>query len=283
MKTSKKEKRTIEHIREHYEIEKALASKLRNSNKVDRLKLYSSLYDELYRMVPNHPQVMRKYDYKASSKAVELQMKLLHQFLNPEINFLEIGSGSCMLSLEVAKYVKKVNAIDVSEEISKDLPPTENFEFILSDGCNIPITENSIDLAYSYQLIEHLHPDDAYEQMQNIYRVLAYNGSYICITTNRLSGPHDISKYFDNTATGFHIKEYTTYELYDLFQQCGFSKIFFYIGIKNLYFKFPIFSIKICENFIESLNTSLSKKMINMHPFKKILDTIIIVGIKTAK
>ena len=52
--------RTKENIREHYDVEKELAHKLRNATKEERGKLYSSLYDELYRRVPHHPQLRKK-------------------------------------------------------------------------------------------------------------------------------------------------------------------------------------------------------------------------------
>ena len=71
--------------------------------------------------------------------------------------------------------------------------------------------------------MEHLHPDDAVDQLKNIYNALVNGGKYICITPNRLTGPHDISKYFDNVATGFHLKEYTVTELSGLFREVGFS------------------------------------------------------------
>jgi len=40
-----------------------------------------------------------------------------------------------------------------------------------------------------------------------------------------LSGPHDISAYFDDGATGFHLKEYSNEELYRLFLKTGFKNI----------------------------------------------------------
>jgi predicted SAM-dependent methyltransferase len=51
--------------------------------------------------------------------------------------------------------------------------------------------------------MEHLHPDDAFEQLKQIYTALTPGGLYICTTPNRLTGPHDVSKYFDETAAGF--------------------------------------------------------------------------------
>ncbi len=50
------EPRSPEQIREHYEIEKELANRLRKASKPERRALYSALYDELYRRVPLHPQ-----------------------------------------------------------------------------------------------------------------------------------------------------------------------------------------------------------------------------------
>jgi hypothetical protein len=52
--------RTAEQIREHYEIEKQLASRLRMAGKAERRTLYAALYDELYRRVPHHPQLTKK-------------------------------------------------------------------------------------------------------------------------------------------------------------------------------------------------------------------------------
>ena len=81
----------------------------------------------------------------------------------------------------------------------------------------------TIDMAYSNQLVEHLHPDDIFDQTKNILNILKNKGRYVCITPNKLSGPHDISKYFDDVATGFHLKEYTTRELIRLQKKSDFQ------------------------------------------------------------
>ena len=72
--------------------------------------------------------------------------------------------------------------------------------------------------------MEHLHPEDAFEQLRNIIRALAPGGRYVCITPNRLNGPHDVSSHLDREATGFHIKVYTVTELARLFRAAGFAK-----------------------------------------------------------
>ncbi len=187
-----------------------------------------------------------------------------------------MGSGDCNLSFEVAKRVKKVYGVDVSQEIAKHLEYPANFELIISDGCSIPVPANTVTTAYSNQLIEHLHPDDAFEQMRNIYDSLVPGGVYICITPNRLSGPHDISKYFDEVATGFHLKEYTYTELHDLFRLIGFTRVNTYVGGKGFYLKLPLFLVKLHEKVFTAIPSSLRKKLAGTMLFKALLGAIVV-------
>jgi SAM-dependent methyltransferase len=270
-KPMKGESRTIEQIREHYEIEKALASKLKQASKEERRHLYSSLYNEMFQQVPLHPQLTRK----ASSQETELyiagQMSFIKPFLRSSATFLEIGPGDCSLSFEVAKFVKQIYAIDVSDEITRSLTLPSNFQLILSDGSDISVASSSIDIAYSNQLMEHLHAEDAFEQLQNIYQALTPGGIYICITPNRLNGPHDVSGYFDEMATGFHLKEYTTSELGSLFQKTGFSQVRAHIGARGKYMSLPIFPISWCEAWLSVLPKSLRRKIARNLPFNILL------------
>jgi hypothetical protein len=40
-----------------------------------------------------------------------------------------------------------------------------------------------------------------------------------------LTGPHDISKYFDTCATGFHLREYSATQLAGLMRAAGFERV----------------------------------------------------------
>src|SRR5207247_2103111 len=128
--------------------------------------LYSSAYDELFRRVPHHPQVLRKLDAHAQAQRVSSQINLLREFLTPETVFMEVGAGDCSLSISVAALVKKVYAVEVSEEIISVSRRPENVSIVVADGCGIPVPKQSITLAYSNQLIEHLHPDDVLEHLK---------------------------------------------------------------------------------------------------------------------
>jgi len=244
-------RRSFEQLREHYEIEKKLSDVLRKAPRSERRYLYRTLYDELYKQVKHHPQVTRQSSPEETCHEVSIQLNLLKNFLNRNIVFAEVGPGDCALSFEVAKFVKKVYAIDVSDEITKSMKSLSNFQLMLSDGCSIPLPESSVDIVYSYQLMEHLHPEDAVNQLKDIYNILKQNGVYLCVTPNGLAGPHDISKYFDDVATGFHLKEYTVKELRHLFAEAGFRKISVYVGARGHYLAIPAFPAILFEGLIQ--------------------------------
>jgi len=267
----KPQRQTTEQICEQYHVEKELASRLRGANREERGKLYSTLYDELYERVPHHPQVKMKADPKARRRKVAAQMRCLSKFLSPEYSFLELGPGDCQLSFEVAKYVEKVYAIDVSERITKNLKQPGNFQLILSGGQSVNVPPRSVNVAYSNAFIEHLHPDDTLEVLQGIYNALIPGGIYICFTPHRFAGPCDVSRYFDNVATGLHLKEYTNTELYRILKSVGFSKVQSYPRIKGICVKFPIYVAIMVEYLINPLPHPVRRRIVMTPLLRNIL------------
>jgi SAM-dependent methyltransferase len=179
-RTAQARARSIEQLKEHYEIEAELADRLRHSTRESRALLYSAVYDELFRRVPAHPALTRVTQPEVLAEVVEEKLRLLSRFLRRDSVFLEVGAGDCRLSLAVADKVRQVYALDVSAEVVRGVRFKRNASFILSKGTDIPLPENSVDVAYSYQVMEHIHPDDALEQLGNIHRVLAPGGLYVC-------------------------------------------------------------------------------------------------------
>jgi len=249
--------RTPAQLRQHYEVERELADRLRTATREQRRTLYGAVYDELFRRVPDHPQLTLKASPELNSLGVTHQLRLLRPYLRPEIAFLEVGPGDCALSLAVAKRVRQVYGLDVSQEITNRIALPPNFKLILSDGTSVPLPPNSVDVAYSSQLMEHLHPDDALEQLEGIWRAIRPGGVYICITPNRINGPHDISQHFDPVPTGFHLKEYTVADLTQLFKQVGFSKVQTLVGMKGSFIPVPVPPVAYAERLLETLPASL--------------------------
>jgi len=270
------ERRSAEQLRQHYHAERQLATRLLNSRHDERARLYPALYDELFQRVPLHPQLTRTGDPELIGRLVVQKLGLVSSFLQPNTVFLELGAGDCRLSLAVAGRVKKVYALDVSSEITKGLVAPQNFELILSNGTDVPLPPHSVTVAYSYQLMEHIHPDDALQQLRNLYEALAPGGLYICITPNRLSGPHDISRYFDRVASGFHLKEYTLAELGDLFREVGFRKVNVYAGARGLFAALPLFPIGFLEKAIGFLPWRLQRPVADAPVLRNLLMAAVI-------
>lgn len=263
--------RTPDRIRWHYEVERELADRLRHAPAGARRSLYPQVYEEMYQRVPDHPQLLRKKSAEETRLSVELQMRFLAGFLRPGITFLEIGAGDCELAIEVARVARKVYAVDVSESVTARANKPDNVEIVLSDGLSVPIPPGSADLAFSNQLMEHLHPDDAFEQLRNIARALAPGGLYICITPNRLTGPHDVSRHYDREATGFHMKEYTNRELARVFRAAGFASATPWMQVKGRTLALPSGMVAALEGTLDALPFGVRRAVASARPWRWML------------
>jgi SAM-dependent methyltransferase len=263
--------RSFERIKYHYHVERELADRVRQAAPADRRRMYGQVYDELFARVPDHPQLARKWSAEEQSARLEPQLKLLARFLDSSSRFLEIGAGDCSLSTRIAPRVSKCYALDVSPAIVSNAQLEPNMEVLLSDGCDIPLSEGSVTVAYSYQVIEHMHPDDAVEHLRNVYKVLAPDGVYICVTPNRLNGPHDVSQYFDPKAMGFHMKEYTVMELRGLFKKAGFRTTTPYVGVRNRYYAISTILLGVLEGALSALPFSLGCKAARLKGISNLL------------
>lgn len=215
--------RSLESIRHHYEVERELAGRLRSATSARRRTMYQEVYNDLYSRVSDIPHLAA--GGPARDREVAALVAFLGPFLSGKRTFLELGPGDFKLSIAVAGMVDRVYAADVTDEVVNSVSLPASVRFVLTDGFSFDVPRGSVDVAFSDQVLEHLHPDDAAEQVQAIRTLLAPGGVYVCITPNRLYGPHDISQYFDPVATGLHLKEYTVSEVAGLFRRCGFSAV----------------------------------------------------------
>lgn len=220
--------RTPEALRHHYEVERELAQRLRHSTRAQRTALFKTLYAELFARVPDHPRLTRREDPERTRRAVEARLALLRPFLPHTQTFLEIAPGDCALAYAVCPLVREVLAVDISDQSSPAAQRPPNFRLIVYDGYHLDLPPASVDLAFSYQFLEHLHPDDVPDHLQLIHRLLKPGGAYVLATPHRFSGPHDISAFFSDTPEGFHLREWTYSELRAALRQAGFASVFPY-------------------------------------------------------
>src|SRR5262249_40905868 len=136
--------RTQDELRHHYEVEKELAGRLRTASADERRTLYTALYNELLTRVPGHPLLTTNVDPEASAALVAAHLRMREPFIRPDSTFLEIGAGDCALSIAMAPRVARVYALDVSEEIVRDVSMPENGELIISNGVDIPLDDGTV-------------------------------------------------------------------------------------------------------------------------------------------
>jgi SAM-dependent methyltransferase len=263
------ERRNKEELQAHYDLEKRLADRLRNSTAEERKTLYIQLYDELYANVPH----LKNHAKETSGGYTAGQLRGLKRYLTKNTRFLEVGPGNCALSIAVAKVAQHVTAVDVSDEFTKSLGLKfpANMELVISNGSSVPVPPNSITLAYSTQLMEHLHPDDANAQLKQIFTALTPGGRYVCITPHKYSGPHDISRYFTDEPTGFHLKEYTDAEINNLFRVVGFTNLRTLVGLKGWFIEMPFSVALTTERLLDRLPTGLRRFLANSPPGRALL------------
>ncbi|MCB0190801.1 MAG: class I SAM-dependent methyltransferase [Anaerolineae bacterium] len=218
-------KKEWEPYEQQYALEKELAQRLLNSDRQARHNLYSQVYREYAQRLHPQRKLAQQQTPQAQQQAIDLQAQLLHPFLSPNATFLEIGSGNNALARYLAPHVGRIIAIDAFVENKNRLDLPANYQLIEVDTPPFDLPPESIDVAYSCHFIEHLHPEDAYIHGVEMHRLLVPGGHYICVTPNRLYGPHDISRHFDTIASGLHLKEYGYKELAALLRSAGFIRI----------------------------------------------------------
>ncbi len=265
----------FEEVEEIYRVEVELSNKLRHASSGERKELYPLIYQQYFKRLPFHPQLIVKQNPALKQSRVDYQLRQILPFIKNKNRFVEIGAGDCSLSIAAGVYCREVFALEVSNEVTYDLSLPNNVKIILFDGFNIPLDDNSADVAYSNQLMEHLHPDDAEEQLKNVFRILKKDGVYICITPNRISGPHDVSRFFSEKPIGFHLREYSADDLRKVFLGSGFTRVIAYIIIKGRKIELPFLLVRIIEKIAESLPLCLREKFLQFRPVKIIFTSII--------
>lgn len=266
--------RPLDELRRQYEFERAFAARLRGASPEERATLYCKAYDELHLAFPDHPLLKTKDEpafrrYKAWS-----QMRILQPYLRPGMTFVELGAGDCCASFAAAEAGAEVYAVEVSAEITRGLDPPPNFHLAISNGTNIPLPDASVDLVYSSNLMEHLHPDDAKHQLREVHRVLRPGGTYVLLTPNRIHGPWDVSRYFADSAQGLHLREYSNGELLEELRAAGFRPL----GSRRrkLPFLLPVRPIIWLESALLGLPPPLRRRIGMWRPVHYLLDVCLI-------
>lgn len=129
-------------------------------------------FDEV---APEWEEISKNY-YNESIKNKLLNL----QILKKDMTIMDLGAGDGYLSRAVAKFVKKVIAVDISGKMLKELKKKardngiKNIETLESDGQDVPIEKETVDCLCANMYLHHIeNPDTAIKEM---YRVLKPGG-----------------------------------------------------------------------------------------------------------
>jgi len=228
MSSKSRHGRTHASLLHQYDVERDLAARLRGSDRRGRTELFKTLYAELFERVPDHGRLKRRETQERSERSVRTQLNLLRDYLGPDKVMLEFAPGDCRLSFAAAPRVGKVVGADISDQRSPTDVAPANFEHLVYDGYDLPVADGSVDVAFSYQFLEHLHPEDVELHFSLVARVLRPGGVYVFDTPHRYSGPHDVAGFFGHALVCLHMQEWTYRELRQVAAKQGFERCFAY-------------------------------------------------------
>ncbi|HBE42571.1 MAG TPA: class I SAM-dependent methyltransferase [Bacteroidales bacterium] len=254
--------RSYDQLLNHYNIEKALAEKLKNSDRETRRHIFASMYDELFSKVPDHPRLTQRSSDRVTAITNKVKASIIDRFIDKLSTYVEFAPGDCRFAIETAKKVNEVFGIDISDQRNPaDIFP-QNFKLIIYDGYSIPeLKENTIDIVFSYQLIEHLHPEDTKLHFELVNKILKPGGRYVFQTPHALSGPYDISMFFSDEPEGFHLKEWKYSEIKSLVKETGYSSFQTRWSAGGFDFQLPYLYFFSCESLLRSFPKPRIKKV----------------------
>jgi SAM-dependent methyltransferase len=276
LRVVRREKRPVEGVIAHYELERKLAGELLASTAETRTELYGRVYDRLFAELPDHPQWSITPEIRRKQAAA--QIRILAPMIDRRSVFLEVGCGDAVLTKSVAPHAGEAIGVDVTDRLVDEAHP-ENFRLLLSDGVTLPVASNSVDLVLSNHLVEHMHEDDVAPQLAEILRVLKRGGRYACATPNRLNGPHDISVFFGYEPGGFHLREYDHRSLARTLRVAGFRDVKAIGMLKGRRYEVPIGLVGAIEWLLDALPVPLRRRAIHIDALYY-LSQVMVVGRK---
>jgi SAM-dependent methyltransferase len=164
--------------------------------------------------------------------------------------------------IAVAPHAEQVIGIDAAADRGSTKVVPSNCRFFIRDIVSPFIPENSADIVYSNQVLEHLHPDDCMKVISNAFSALKPGGLFINIVPNWLTGPHDVSRHFTVRAEGLHLHEYDNRELSQILRNAGFRRCRSYVGKTGMCFPVPAVIVGSIEAVLENLPRSWQRNFV---------------------
>lgn len=253
--------RTLDQVRNHYIVEKEIASRLKRANREQRKEIYRTMYNDLFHRVPDHPRLKRGRSRDRIALSNRKKLAVVGSFIDESTVFAEFAPGDCRFAVEVAGRVDRVYAIDISDQRDRIETLPANLRLIVYDGYELDMEDESVDVVFSDHLIEHIHLEDTMLHFKLAWRILKRGGVYIFRTPHACAGPHDISGYFSDEPEGFHIKEWTYGELKRMISNAAYRRFLTFGNRGDIVIRIPCRLLLFYEGVLDLLPARSAKRI----------------------
>jgi len=146
----------------------------------------------------------------------------------------EVGFGSGLLLRAANDAGFRVAGLEVAPQLLQSareiLPPSTHDGLLLGDFRSVDLSGHlgRYSLVYWNDVFEHIPVDEIADYLGRIRSLLAPGGKLLTITPNWHMRPSDVTCLYQpmrSEAIGFHLKEYTLGEIYQLLIGAGFSRV----------------------------------------------------------
>jgi ubiquinone/menaquinone biosynthesis C-methylase UbiE len=109
------------------------------------------------------------------------------RWIHPGMTVLEVGPGGGKWTVQLSPKVRRLIALDVSDEMLKrtrlrcESLGLDNIDYNLANGRDFqPVADNTVDFFFSYDVFVHIALEDTWPYTQEMARVLVPGGRGIC-------------------------------------------------------------------------------------------------------
>jgi SAM-dependent methyltransferase len=138
------------------------------------------IYQDYYPASLSRSEVLDREHQRNLDSRRELCDKLLRRFLRPSQTVLDFGCGPGFLARAVSPHVRQVVAADVSRGViacARVLNGADNIRYVANTLRGLPaVADASIDLVYSFAVIQHLRKEQTECFFREFARVLRPGG-----------------------------------------------------------------------------------------------------------
>ncbi|MEL6524173.1 MAG: class I SAM-dependent methyltransferase [Chloroflexota bacterium] len=276
-----------EYIQFHWIAERHYANKLRELDDGDELNSYYVIgYARIIALMMRY-HVEMGHDSNDFYFILTLLQAHLGERNPDDVSIFEVGTGAADLFLQLSEVgYCNLEGIEISpaaarvaqERLTGHLP-ADSIKLMSFEHFQQQYPDKRYDIIVNSNLIEHVPPVQMEAFLSGIYAHLKPGGYMVTITPHRLSGPHDVTRYFRGGGSepeGFHLREYTLQDLEALLTEAGFSDFMTVRSLPQLNYFWDVPSK---ENFVYKRNMEPMLREMSWKLRKPLLDGMYFKGL----